>query len=90
MMPAMIQLFECHFVAECDPSTLLSDEALRDTGAQVMTTAEARAVGFAQAPEAKAGEQVRIIAVSARDAQWLHRIIERSPMVTSYRVQEAG
>ena len=107
----MMHIFECHLVAGSDPSTLLSEEALRETQAQVMTPDEARAVGFGKFSEAKDGGEVRLVAVamrlalhlgaqppkvqrfvavSARDAQWIHRVMERSPIVTSYKVHEVG
>jgi hypothetical protein len=86
----MMHIFECHLVAGSDPSTLLSDEALRETQAQVMTPDEARAVGFGKFAEPKPGAELRLVAVAARDSQWLHRVMERSPIVTSYKVHEVG
>jgi hypothetical protein len=86
----MMHIFECHLVAGSDPSTLLSEEALRETQAQVMTPDEARAVGFARFAEPKPGAELRLVAVAARDSQWLHRVMERSPIVTSYKVHEVG
>ena len=86
----MMHIFECHLVAGSDPSTLLSDEALRETQAQVMTADEARAVGFGKFAEPKDGGEVRLVAVAARDSQWIHRVMERSPIVTSYKVHEVG
>jgi hypothetical protein len=86
----MMHIFECHLVAGSDPSTLLSDEALRETQAQVMTADEARAVGFGKFGEPKDGGEVRLVAVAARDSQWIHRVMERSPIVTSYKVHEVG
>lgn len=86
----MMHIFECHLVAGSDPSTLLSEETLRETQAQVMTPDEARAVGFGRFGEAKDGGEVRLVAVAMRDAQWIHRVMERSPIVTSYKVHEVG
>ena len=86
----MMHIFECHLVAGSDPSTLLSEEALRETQAQVMTPDEARAVGFGKFSEAKDGGEVRLVAVAMRDAQWIHRVMERSPIVTSYKGHEVG
>lgn len=86
----MMHIFECHLVAGSDPSTLLSEETLRETQAQVMTPDEARAVGFGRFSEAKDGGEVRLVAVAMRDAQWIHRVMERSPIVTSYKVHEVG
>lgn len=86
----MMHIFECHLVAGSDPSTLLSDETLRETQAQMMTPEEARAVGFDKIAEPKDGAQLRLVAVAARDTQWIHRVMERSPIVTSYKVHEVG
>lgn len=86
----MMHIFECHLAAGSDPDTLLSPETLRETGAQVMTPDEARAVGFTRIAEPKGGGEVRLVAVAARDSQWLHRVMERSEIVTSYKVHEVG
>lgn len=86
----MMHIFECHLAAGSDPSTLLSEETLRETQAQVMTPEEARAVGFGQVAGAAGGGEVRLVAVAARDTQWIHRVMERSPIVTSYKVHEVG
>lgn len=86
----MMHIFECHLVAGSDPSTLLSEEALRETQAQVMTPDEARALGFGEIAEPKPGAELRLVAVAARDSQWMHRAMERSPIVTSYKVHEVG
>ena len=86
----MMHIFECHLVAGSDPSTLLSEETLRETQAQVMTPDEARAVGFGRFGSPKDGGEVRLVAVAQRDAQWIHRVMERSPIVTSYKVHEVG
>jgi hypothetical protein len=86
----MMHIFECHLVAGSDPSTLLSEETLRETQAQVMTPEEALAVGFGRFSPPKDGGEVRLVAVALRDAQWIHRVMERSPLVTSYKVHEVG
>ena len=86
----MMHIFECHLAAGSDASTLISEETRRETQAQVMTQEEARAVGFGAIAEAKGGGEVRLVAVAARDTQWIHRVMERSPIVTSYKVHEVG
>ncbi len=86
----MMHIFECHLAAGSDPDTLLSEETLRETAAQVMTPDEARAVGFTRIADPKDGGAVRLVAVAARDTQWIHRVMERSPIVTSYKVHEVG
>lgn len=86
----MLHVFEVYLTPVADPAALLSSEAQRDTGAQIMTPAEAEAVGFAGLPRAPEGKVQRFVAVSARDAQWIHRQLESNPDVTSYRVHEVG
>jgi hypothetical protein len=83
----MLHVFVATIAPGRDADALLSEEILRETQAQVMTPEEAAAVGFTGVvvPE---GRQVRVIAVAARDARWIHRALEANPAVTSYRVRE--
>ncbi len=83
----MLNVFIVTIAPGHDPDKLLSEETQRETMAQVMTPDEARAVGFAGVPEAAEG-QVRLVAVAARDARWIHRALESNPGVTSYKVKE--
>lgn len=80
----MLTVFEVHIVPGSDTSQLLSDEIKRDTKAQVMTIAEAKAVGFGGLPDL--GPDVRLIAVAARDAQWIQRALERSDVVGGFKI----
>ncbi|MFO0646909.1 MAG: hypothetical protein U0326_11775 [Polyangiales bacterium] len=83
----MLNVFIVTIAPGHDPSKLLSEETLQETQAQVMTTEEARAVGFTGIPEG-AEDNIRLIAVAARDARWIQRALEGNHAVTSYRVKE--
>lgn len=82
---AMLHVFEVFVAPESEHVALLSDEILRETLAQVMTPAEARAVGFSGFAED--GENVvRLIAVHEKDARWVQRAIETNDAIVSFRV----
>ena len=83
----MLNVFIVTIAPGHDPDKLLSDETTAETMAQVMTPEEAVAVGFSGLPDAVDGA-LRVIAVAARDARWIHRALDANPAVTSYRVKE--
>jgi hypothetical protein len=66
----------------------LSEEILRETQAQTMTPAEARAIGFGGLPAPPEGRDVRYIAVRPRDSQWILNALEADPSVGTFRVHE--
>lgn len=84
----MLTVFEVHLAPGADPDELLSAELLRETQAQVMTLDEAKAVGFSGLPPAPAGQEVRLVAVSRRDARWMQQSLERNAGVASFRAHE--
>lgn len=84
----MLILFEVVVASGHDPDALLSEEALRDTQAQVMTLDEAGAVGFEGAQPDPKGREIRLIAVAPRDAQYVQRRLEANDGVQSFRVHE--
>ena len=83
----MLNVFIVTIAPGHDPDKLLSDETTAETMAQVMTPEEAVAVGFSGLPD-KVDGALRIVAVAARDARWIHRALDANPAVTSYRVKE--
>jgi hypothetical protein len=87
-MAPMMVVFEVHLAPGADPSLLVSPETQRETQAQVMTLDEARKVGFAGLPEPPPGTVVRLIAVAKRDAPWIHRALETSEGVGTFRVHD--
>jgi len=86
----MLAIFEVYLARGKSSDDLLSAEMLRDTQAQIMTVEEAEKVGFqGLQPVAGAGE-IRLIAVSRRDAPWVHRSLEQNEAVASFRVHDVG
>lgn len=82
----MLTVFIVHFVPGSKVDDLLSAEAKSETNAQVMTPAEAKAMGFAGLPNL--GPDVRLIAVNRRDSNWIRNIMEASPAVASFDCQD--
>lgn len=83
----MMVVFEVFLSPGADPKRLLSEETLRETQAQVMTVDEARKVGFSSVPD-PGDKEVRLIAVTKRDASWIHRTLESSDFVASFRTHD--
>ena len=78
-------VFEVHLQAGADGQGILSEEILAETGAQMMTTAEAAAVGF---EGVKQDPKVRLIAVRRSDAGWIEKALERAHDVVGYTKHE--
>lgn len=86
----MMVVFEVHLAPGADPSTLLTEETKRDTGAQVMTPDDARKVGFAGLPDPPPGTEVRLIAVAKRDQSRIQRVLEATDAAAGFRMHEVG
>jgi hypothetical protein len=84
----MMVVFEVFLAPGADADVLLSAETKKETGAVVMTIAEAEAVGFAGMPADPEGRDRRLIAVRKADAPWIHRALETSEMVGGFRMFE--
>jgi hypothetical protein len=84
----MMTVFEVHLAEGSDGAGLLSDEVLRETGAQVMTLQEAALVGFQGLQALDGSGDVRLIAVRARDAAWIHRCLETHAAVAAFRAHQ--
>jgi len=85
----MMVIFEVFLAPGADIGGLLSEEQQRETQAQIMTLDEAQKVGFKGFSEpADKDKEVRLIAVSKRDAPWIHRSLESSDAVASFRVHD--
>lgn len=82
----MLTVFIVHFVPGAKVDDLLSAEAKSETNAQVMTVAEAQAMGFGGLPSL--GPDVRLIAVNRRDSGWIRNIMEASPAVANFDCQD--
>ncbi len=84
----MLIVFEVIVAKGENPDALLSQEVLDETHAQVMTTAEASAVGFSGARADPKGREIRLIAVAPRDSQFIQRRLEASAAVQAFQRHE--
>ncbi|XYH97488.1 hypothetical protein ACMHYB_58670 [Sorangium sp. So ce1128] len=84
----MMTVFEVYLAEGRGSADLLSAEVLKETGAQVMTLKEAELVGFQGIQALDGAGDVRLIAVAARDAPWIHRCLEGSGAVVSFRAHQ--
>lgn len=85
MLWGMLVVFVVHLAPARKGGSFLSEETLSETNAQVMTSAEARAVGFEGVPD---DENVRLVAVNKRDKGFLQGALERAADVTGYQFHE--
>ena len=83
----MMVVFVVFVAPGADPDTLFSEETLNETAAQVMTVEDARKVGFAGLPD-YGDKVVRLVAVAKRDAPWIQRALESSPVVARFSVND--
>ncbi|AKT36204.1 hypothetical protein [Chondromyces crocatus] len=86
----MLAVFEVYLVRGKTTEEILSAEIIKETSAQVMTIDEAKKVGFAGLEPMEGVGEVRLIAVAQRDAPWIHRTLEGSSAVASFRMHEVG
>ena len=84
----MLVLFEVIVTPSHDPDQLLSEEVLQETQAQVMTIDQASALGFSGMQPDPKGRELRLIAVTPRDAQFVQRRLEASAAAQGFRVHE--
>jgi hypothetical protein len=86
----MLKVFEVHLVPGGDAEGIIPAQTLKETQAQVMTVAEAKAVGFGGIPDTIDPATLRLVAVAARDAQWIARALEQSDAVKGFNVHDVG
>lgn len=84
----MMTVFEVYLAPGTAGADLLTAEVMSETGAQVMTLQEAELVGFQGLKTLDGAGDVRLIAVRARDAAWIHRCLETSGAVASFRAHQ--
>lgn len=84
----MLAVFEVYLARGKGSEDLLNPEIVKQTKAQIMTLEEARKVGFGGLDPLEGAGEVRLIAVAKRDAPWIHRTLELSDAVASFRVHE--
>jgi hypothetical protein len=82
----MLNLFVAHLTPGADGSAILSAETVADTGAQVMTPEQAKAVGFAGLPDYPAN--VALIVSRTSDRNRILSSLEQSPAVAKFEVHE--
>ncbi len=80
----MLVVFEAHLVEGESGDDLLAAEVKSETHAQVMTVAEAQAVGFGGL--GTLGKNVRLIAVNKRDSTWIMKVLEASAIVANFQM----
>lgn len=85
MLGGMIIVFEVHLAPGRSGDDFLSAELLEETQAQVMTPAEARAVGFEGVPD---DPNLRLVAVAQRDRKFLFGALERAHDVVGFKEHE--
>lgn len=83
----MLNLFVAHLTPGADPSQILSAETVSDTGAAVMTPAEAKAVGFGGLPQFPPGN-VALIVVKTIDRGRILNSLEASPLVARFAMHD--
>lgn len=85
----MLVIFEVYLVPGADPESFISAEMKRETGAQIMTLAEATGAGLSGLkPDPAQKGELRLIAINQRDVPWMHRTLESSPLVGSFRMHD--
>lgn len=82
MLWGMITVFEVHLSPNRTSDEFLSEELLEETQAQVMTPAEARAVGFEGVPD---DPDLRLVAVAHRDRKFMFGALERAHDVVGFK-----
>jgi len=84
----MLAVFEVYLTRGKSAADVLNPDIVKETNAQIMTIEEAKKVGFGGLETLEGVGEVRLIAVAKRDAPWIHRTLETSDAVASFRVHE--
>ena len=84
----MLAVFEVYLARGKGSEDLLSPDIVKQTNAQIMTLEDAKKVGFGGLEAMEGAGEVRLVAVAKRDAPWIHRTLELSDAVASFRVHE--
>lgn len=87
MRPAM-KLFEVFLAPGGDPKSLLSEEAQKETGAQIFSEAEAKLVGLEGLPENETEDTRVFIACGHSDAQFVATRLEAAAGVARFKLHE--
>ena len=87
MLTSMLIVFVVFLDANRSDDAFLSDELLEETQAQVMTAAQAKAIGFEGVPD---DPNVCLVAVAPRDKGCVQAALERAASVTGFKVHEVN
>lgn len=86
----MLCLFECFLAPGHDGSSLLTEETIDDTQAQIMTDSDAEQIGFSGLPPNTTGNARIFVVCAPRDARRIQHSLELSPQVAQYRQHEVN
>ncbi len=81
----MLVLFEIFLTPGADVAAIFTRETLESTQLQMMTHAQAAAVGFQGLPD-PGDKPAILVAVAQRDARWIQNALDASPHVSQYRL----
>ncbi len=84
----MLIVFEVYTMATATPQDVISEEVQKETMAQIMSPAEAEAVGFGSLPEPPENRKLLLVACADKDAKYVQNRLERSEAVTGFRAHE--
>ncbi len=85
-----MKLFEVFIVEGCDTSKILSPEVLAETGAQMMTPAEAAFVGLEGIPDDPEGRTRVLVACQPADERLISTRLEAHEGVASFKLHVLG
>ncbi len=85
-----MKLFEVFLTAGADGRSVLSEEVLSTTGAQVFTPQEAELVGLEGTPADPTGRARVLIACSPSDERMIASRLEGNDLVDAFKLHEVG
>jgi hypothetical protein len=85
-----MKLFEVFVVPGHDPSNIFSPEVLAETGAQVMTPAQAKFVGLEGIPDDPEGRDRILVACQPADERLIASRLEAHEAVASFKLHVLG
>jgi len=83
----MMVVFEVFLRPAQDADKLFTEATLKETNAVVMTLPEAEKLIQGVKADSKGREQ-RFVTVAKRDAPWIQRALETSPMVSGFSMHD--
>ncbi|MBI4703560.1 MAG: hypothetical protein HY744_20810 [Deltaproteobacteria bacterium] len=83
-----MDLFEVFLKPGVTNKPVLSDEVMRETGAQIMTPAQAEFVGLEGIPPDPQGRERRLVACRRADRRLIQTRLESNEAVSGFRLHE--